>query len=661
MYKILKNNIFFYVSVILAVGMVYLFSNNLNKKEVIAGLKAQIQDLEDTIETMTEEEQESRENQPEEAQQMAQEYGEQEEIQQTEPRPEVQNQDMEEEWDAVLRADYIKMDEREKADREFIAAQIWEENGIEDSELAGLKAVCPMQREGSEGEIYLFHYFVRDERGVDDGNYCGIGIDHQNNSSELLFQTDGSHNFTSLYEFYDIQVSDVDGNGEEDVILLLGGHHSAGAEYYLPDLYCMLALQKNGKFQCVNHEAENWLKDILKPLYTQQTESWKIENVIGDIRSHYGNGESEAAVEEEASLEDVIALKDSRMMEKINSRSLFFERELLWEAYDINENNHIQGIKVFKERGDNGKPLTQIAVYLFDYVTEEVEKLEVPEVYQEITDEYLGSGYIADVQLEAIEVKETEGVKNICMNVEIVVEQIEGQHMHLPYELCIKVAPELQMKKTELNMETGGEEGERREIDNPYFPVKEHMTLKVRANYYKGQEPIDEIVDAEIDRLKVYESGSIYKLKINIPIDTAAASEFPVMVRYFYVKADEIYLIWPFYQAEPNGKCIRFPDDDELLLQTFDTEEKLQNKGQIEPVCSEENIEEEEEYCFRSMKQEEDRVTFYRREIKHNGDEAQKDLFVWEKGKGLVKFETGYGPGPMEVSIDEIYEVMDEE
>ncbi len=212
-----------------------------------------------------------------------------------------------------------------------------------------------------------------------------------------------------------------------------------------------------------------------------------------------------------------------------------------------------------------------------------------------------------------------------------------------------------------LNIETEGEAGERREIDNPYFPVKEHMTLKVRANYYKGQEPVDEIVDAEIDRLKVYESGSIYKLRINIPIDTAAASYFPVMVRYFYVRTDEIYLIWPFYQAEPNGKCIYFPDDDELLLQTFDTEEKLQNKGQIEPVCSEENIEEEEEYCFRSMKQEEDRVTFYRREIKHNGDEAQKDLFVWEKGKGLVKFETGYGPGPMEVTIDKIYEVTDEE
>ena len=193
-------------------------------------------------------------------------------------------------------------------------------------------------------------------------------------------------------------------------------------------------------------------------------------------------------------------------------------------------------------------------------------------------------------------------------------------------------------------------------IANPYFPAKEHMTLKVRANYYMAQEPIDEIVDAEIDRLRVYEKGCIYKLKIYVTTHTASF-DFPVMVRYFYVKADEINLIWPFYQAEPNGKCIYFYDDDELLLQTFDTEEKLESKGSLEPVCREENIEEEEASWFCSMKKEKDRVTFYRREKNHSGDEMQKDLFVWEKGKGLVQFETGFGPGPMEVTITEICEV----
>lgn len=49
MYNIFKKNVFFFLSVILAVGNIYLFSNNINKKDKIAGLEAQIQDLEDEI------------------------------------------------------------------------------------------------------------------------------------------------------------------------------------------------------------------------------------------------------------------------------------------------------------------------------------------------------------------------------------------------------------------------------------------------------------------------------------------------------------------------------------------------------------------------------------------------------------------------------------
>lgn len=219
--------------------------------------------------------------------------------------------------------------------------------------------------------------------------------------------------------------------------------------------------------------------------------------------------------------------------------------------------------------------------------------------------------------------------------------------------------------KAEITVNTEGKEGESGVADeqlseNSYFPVKEHMKLKVQVSHYKGQSLVDEIVDAEIDRLKAYETGSIYKLDINITADTCSP-KFPYMVRYFYVKEDEINLIWPFYQEEPNGKCIYFPDDDEMLLQIFDTEEKLQTKGQLEPVCREENSEYEDEYWFCYMKKEGDQITYYRREMNYSGDDMQKDLFVWEKGKGLVKFETGFGVGPMEVSITEIREAMDVE
>lgn len=75
-------------------------------------------------------------------------------------------------------------------------------------------------------------------------------------------------------------------------------------------------------------------------------------------------------------------------------------------------------------------PRTQVAVYLFDYMAEEVEKLEVPEVYQEITDQ---GESIRDVELEEVEIKEIDGVRNICMKVEIVLET-----KRLPYELYIK-------------------------------------------------------------------------------------------------------------------------------------------------------------------------------------------------------------------------------
>ncbi len=271
----------------------------------------------------------------------------------------------------------------------------------------------------------------------------------------------------------------------------------------------------------------------------------------------------------------------------------------------------------------------------------------------------------------------TETVGMLVEETHIVKEVGEGIKVVITEEERTEINVETGEEEAEINVETGGEEAEinvgteeeEREdsvmdeelelIENPYFPAKEHIALKVRATYYRGQGLVDEIVDAEIDRLKVYENGSIYKLNINITTETAG--HFPVMVRYFYVRSDEIDLIWPFYQAEPNVQSIRFPDDDELLLRIFDTEEKLQNKGQLEPVCQEENAEYEDKYWFFYMKKEGDQITYYRREMRNSGDDMQKDLFVWEKGKGLIKFETGYGVGPMEVSITEICEVMNAE
>ncbi|MCM1232905.1 MAG: hypothetical protein NC489_22495 [Ruminococcus flavefaciens] len=195
-------------------------------------------------------------------------------------------------------------------------------------------------------------------------------------------------------------------------------------------------------------------------------------------------------------------------------------------------------------------------------------------------------------------------------------------------------------------------------IENPYFPVKEHVSLKIHAEYY-NQGFVDEIADAEINRIKIYKEGCIYKLTMYIVPDMFFSWYFKYgknMSMYFYVTADKIYWLLPYTQLEPGGEVVNFYDDDNLLVKTLDTDEKLQSNGVFELVCQEEDMQEE----YFSMTQEGNRITYYYSETKESGEPGEEDLFVWEKDKGLVEFGTGYGFGPMDVHIDEICEVIED-
>ena len=219
-----------------------------------------------------------------------------------------------------------------------------------------------------------------------------------------------------------------------------------------------------------------------------------------------------------------------------------------------------------------------------------------------------------------------------------------------------KMANDIEEKESDDTMIVQGEE--REVIENPYFPAKEHVPLKVHAQYY-NRGFVDEIADAEINRIKIYEEGSIYKLKIYI-VPTIHSWYFvdnENMSMYFYVMADKIYWILPYTQLEPGGKTINFYDDDDMLVKTLDTDEKLQSIGVLRLVCQEKDICEEAFY----ITQEENRITYHSSETKPNGEPGGEDLFVWKKGKGLVEFGIGFGPGPMDVHIDEIYEVTEDE
>lgn len=91
------------------------------------------------------------------------------------------------------------------------------------------------------------------------------------------------------------------------------------------------------------------------------------------------------------------------------------------------------------------------------------------------------------------------------------------------------------------------------------------------------------------------------------------------------------------------SKSIRFYNDDDLLTAAFDTEEKLQSRGVFTSVCQEEDIQDD----LYSIQHVGNRITYHYLEIDTKKDRGAKESFVWEKGKGLVSFETGWGAGLM--------------
>lgn len=345
-------------------------------------------------------------------------------------------------WDLVLVEDYSdvldykNMIERVVYERILSIYDLENKNWI--PKLVSIRMV-PMA-DGSVRELYLlWHYQENDENSM---TYSGILVDYATASSKLLFQTDTLYDssYESFYEFYDIQICDVDGNEEEDIILLLGTHTNAGAEAYLPNLYCMIGLQKNGEFQFVTDRNEKWLDTIVRKLYTEDQVNWKILNILESLKAHYGNEDIIKITQNSQDIEDYINLKDQIILDKLDNRSLYFDRELLWEKVIENDEKDIQKLKVYKEFGEQGcSAKVRISVYLFDYATEDVELQVVPDIYEEISEKYSNenSGYLANLELDEILYKDVndDGMEDIQMIVNCIIKKNEYEKIEEKYEI----------------------------------------------------------------------------------------------------------------------------------------------------------------------------------------------------------------------------------
>ena len=67
---------------------------------------------------------------------------------------------------------------------------------------------------------------------------------------------------TTLMAIYDLKISDIDGNGEAD-ILFLAQRLTTVTYGDNPGIYFMAGLQKNGKFQFITNESERALGKII--------------------------------------------------------------------------------------------------------------------------------------------------------------------------------------------------------------------------------------------------------------------------------------------------------------------------------------------------------------------------------------------------------------
>ena len=179
-------------------------------------------------------------------------------------------------------------------------------------------------------------------------------------------------------------------------------------------------------------------------------------------------------------------------------------------------------------------------------------------------------------------------------------------------------------------------------IENPFFYTQEAAYLTADVKYLDIELSVVRNGKLKIQWLKNYENGSLFKLSVE-PMENM---EFTLgeerLNIYFYVTADKIYRLWSY--VDKDGESIEFYNDDALLMETLDTDEKLIENGEL--VCCKENIEDETDSAepgkHVTIHQNENRITYNRVDIMSNGSRYFYETFVWEEGKGLVEYKSGY-------------------
>ncbi len=191
---------------------------------------------------------------------------------------------------------------------------------------------------------------------------------------------------------------------------------------------------------------------------------------------------------------------------------------------------------------------------------------------------------------------------------------------------------------------------------NPYFYMQDRVYLSAVAEYYNMEGDLDEeVLNLEIYKVKEYDGGRLYHLRIEPPQKEDFYIDDSRTNIYLYVTENKIYRVWSYIYEK--GEMITFYDDDETASRVLDTEEKIIENAVV--ICQEEEmrveLEDGESGMQYNISKKDNMIGYYRWDRKVNGERGFYEWFVWEAGKGLVRYGSGFRAEADILYLDVVY------
>jgi hypothetical protein len=137
-------------------------------------------------------------------------------------------------------------------------------------------------------------------------------------------------------------------------------------------------------------------------------------------------------------------------------------------------------------------------------------------------------------------------------------------------------------------------------------------------------------------------NGSVYKLVIEPVEDLDGYLTEARLNMYFYVTSEKIYRIWSY--VNENNTLKEFYDNDQLLIQILDTEEKIINNSYL--VCQQkdlpDSLEEGGVGMHKCIEIKGNQIESRMWEVTDNGETNFYESFSWELDKGLITYRSGF-------------------